>query len=84
MRDWRGMMQVPLTARTKPPANSHFCVRPMNDLPSFRPALQVAGITGYERISAGIPVRDVRGITWKPAVVCASMDNKACLFAGIL
>jgi hypothetical protein len=36
-----------------------------------RPALRVAGITGYDRLSAAIPGRDVRGIGATPVVVYA-------------
>ncbi len=36
--------------------------QPRSDLRSCRPAARVAGITGYDRLSAGIPVRDQRGM----------------------
>jgi hypothetical protein len=32
------------------------------ELRPIRPVIQVAGITGYDRLLAGIPVRDVRGM----------------------
>jgi hypothetical protein len=44
---------------------------------------RVAGITGSDRPSPGIPVRDMCSMNWRPAVVCASIGNKTCRFAGL-
>jgi hypothetical protein len=49
-----------------------------------RPAVHLEGIGGSDLLSAGIPVRDVRGMKWKPEVVCASTGNRTCRFAGLL
>jgi hypothetical protein len=37
-------------------------MRPREDLRLVRPVIQVAGITGYERLAAGIPGEVSRGI----------------------
>ena len=50
----------------------------MRDRRSPRPGILFAGITGHEPLLAGIPVRDVRGMNKRPAVVCASIGNKTC------
>jgi hypothetical protein len=41
-------------------------------------------MSGYDRLSAGIPVRDLRGMKFRPAFACASMGNTNCQFAGLL
>jgi len=48
------------------------------------PVIRFAGLSGYNPLPAGIPVRDVRGTKKRSAVVCASLGNKTCQFAGIL
>jgi hypothetical protein len=42
-----------------------------------------AGITGHGPLLAAIPVRDVRGMKWRPAVACISTGNKWSEVAGV-
>jgi hypothetical protein len=53
------------------------------DRRSLWPVILSAGISGYDPLLAGIPVRDMRGMKEKPAVVCAAAGNRLCRFARV-
>jgi hypothetical protein len=58
-----GWKSRPLPSRSRSPADRPLLRRATRRPPAIWPALQVAGITGSGRLSAGILVRDVRGIS---------------------
>jgi hypothetical protein len=54
-RDVHGMLTEAVVCAGEVPANQPPLCSPPEDLRLVRPVIQVAGITGYERLAAGIP-----------------------------
>jgi hypothetical protein len=66
----------PVPWRAKDLHRGLLAVCPRIDLRSGGPVIRFAGLSGYARLPAAIPVRDVRGMRWKPAAVHASLGNR--------